>query len=146
MTTEPMTLATAGERGVEYGKRLLGEQGLPTDVDREGVTLFVGRVGEQRVGVCGLEVRGSDALVRSVAVEPGERKKGYGAALIEGVVDRARERGVGELYLLTEDAAGFFETQGFERTEREAVPDAIGETSEFSTLCPASAVALSRDL
>lgn len=141
-----MELTTASEHEIEYGKRLLREQGLPIDVDREGVTLFVGRIGGRRIGVCGLEVRGSDALVRSVAVEPDERGEGYGTALVEGLLDRARERAVRDLYLLTESAGGFFGKLGFERIEREAVPEAIGATSEFETLCPASATCLYRSL
>jgi len=141
-----MELTTTTGPDIEAAKRLLRESGLPIDVDREGVALFVGRVGGRRVGVCGLEVRGSDALVRSVAVEPERRGEGYGTALVERLLDRAREREVRGVYLLTEGAAGFFETLGFERIERGAVPDAIRETPEFTTLCPASATCLYRTL
>ncbi|PSQ23927.1 GNAT family N-acetyltransferase [Halobacteriales archaeon QS_8_65_32] len=141
-----MQLTTATDAEVEDAMELLDDAGLPTDVDREGVILFVGRVDGRPVGICGLEVRGPHALVRSVVVEPGRRGDGRGTALIEELCDRARERGVRELYLLTENAAGFFEKGGFERAEREAAPEAIRETREFAAVCPASAACLSRAL
>lgn len=146
MTTEPMELTTATESDVEYVRRLLREHGLPTDVDRVGVSLFVGRVDGRRIGVGGLEGGSPYALVRSVAVEPEVRGEGYGTALVERLCERARERKVRELYLLTEGAAGFFETLGFEPIERGAVPKTIRETSEFAEGCPASAACLHRNL
>lgn len=141
-----MELTAATETDVEHAKELLREHRLPTDVDRSGVEIFVGRVGGRTVGVCGLEVHGPYALVRSVAVEPDERETGYGTALVSGVLDHARERGIEGCYLLTEDAEDFFETLGFERIERETVPEAIRETSEFADVCPASATALYREV
>lgn len=141
-----MKLTAASDADIEYAKDLLRASGLPTDVDRESVSLFVGRVEDRRVGVCGLEVSGPYALVRSVAVEPELREDRHGTALVERLLERARERDVRELYLLTEGAEKFFAALGFEPVEREAVPAAIRETSEFTTICPASATSLHRTL
>lgn len=60
--------------------------------------------------------------------------------------ESAREEGVETLYLLTLDAAPFFHRFGYADTDREAVPAGILETPEFSVLCPASAICLSKHL
>jgi amino-acid N-acetyltransferase len=43
-------------------------------------------------------------------------------------------------------AEHYFPRFGFERIERGAVPEAISETLEFRSACPASAVAMARPL
>jgi amino-acid N-acetyltransferase len=141
-----MELTMADGTEIKYAKGLLGESGLPTDVDRDGVEILISRVDGRRVGVCGLEVRGPCALVRSVAIEPDEQGTEHGTALVERLLERASERGVRECYLLTEDAEEFFVSLGFERTEHGGVPNAIRETSEFAAVCPASATCLHREL
>jgi amino-acid N-acetyltransferase len=141
-----MELTAASESDIEYAKDCLRESGLPADVDREDLYLLVGRVNGRRVGVCGLEVQGSDALVRSVTVEPEARGEGHGTTMVEALLEDAAERGTENCYLLTTDAEGFFRVLGFERIAREEVPAAIGETREFAEVCPASATPLHREL
>ena len=58
----------------------------------------------------------------------------------------AQSRGVQELCLLTTTAEHFFERLGYQRAEREAAPASIRGTSEFTTLCPASAVFMRKRL
>jgi len=41
--------------------------------------------------------------------------------------------------LLTQTASFFFQKMGFKPVARENVPDAIQKSSEFATVCPASA-------
>ena len=102
--------------------------------------------GEALVGVAGLEVYGSNSLLRSLAVDEEHRSRGLGARLVDAIEAEARSRGVTALYLLTTTAAGFFERLGYTAHERAAVPDSIAATAEFSSLCPGTAHCLWRDL
>ena len=98
------------------------------------------------VGVVGLEVHESNALLRSLAVESRYRSRGLGARLVDAIEAEARARGVAALYLLTTTAAAFFERAGYAAHDRAAVPPSIAATTEFSSLCPDTADCLWRDL
>jgi amino-acid N-acetyltransferase len=50
------------------------------------------------------------------------------------------------LYLLTTTAERYFPSFGFSVTTREKVPDAVRDTVEFRSACPASAVVMVRPL
>jgi amino-acid N-acetyltransferase len=122
---------------------LLDRGGLPLDglEDHLGTTLVAkdrGRV----IGCAALEIYGTDALLRSVAVEPGHRRRGVGVALTAAAIELARRREVHDIYLLTETAAEFFPRFGFEPTTRDAVPAAVKQSAEFTTACPASAAVM----
>ncbi|HEV7589664.1 MAG TPA: GNAT family N-acetyltransferase [Longimicrobium sp.] len=60
------------------------------------------------------------ARLLSLVVEPGERGKGTGAALVAAAERWARERGAGQLHLTTalhrDGAHRFYERLGYERT------------------------------
>ena len=58
----------------------------------------------------------------------------------------AARNGVKRLYLLTATAQSFFESLGYVVASREGVPDPIRATSEFTTLCSASAVVMAKAL
>jgi amino-acid N-acetyltransferase len=134
-----------GERA--DARALLESCGLPiTDLDATDVRLFRGSVDGQSVGVGGFELFGEHALLRSVAVGPEARGEGFGTAFCRALERRARDRGVKTLYLLTTDAAGFFERLGFDRCERESVPTAVRESREFTDLCPVSAVCMVKEI
>lgn len=140
-----LTHLPPGERA--DARALLESCGLPTaDVDEPGVRLFRGSVDGRSVCVGGFELFGGNALLRSVAVEGNSRGQGFGSALCEKLERRAREHGARTLYLLTTDAAGFFERLGFDRCEREAVPAAVRESREFADLCPVSAVCMAMEI
>lgn len=127
---------------------LLRAADLPVeDLDAAMLDAFVvATEGGVCVGVAGLEIRGSDALLRSLAVEPRHRSRGLGARLVDAVETEARARGVTALYLLTTTATAFFERMGYVVHDRAAVPPAIAATTEFSSLCPDTADCLWRDL
>ena len=128
--------------------RLLRAAGLPVeDLDVAMLDAFVvATEGEVCVGVAGLEIYESYALLRSLAVEPRHRSRGLGAQLVDTVETEAQARGVTALYLLTTTAATFFERVGYTAHDRAAVPPAIAATTEFSSLCPDTADCLWRDL
>lgn len=117
--------------------------GLPVeDLDAALDCLYVCEDGDERIGAGGLEQYGEVALLRSVVVDEAVRNEGYGTAICTALLDRASEAGVEEVYLLTTTAAAFFADLGFERTDREAAPESIRETTQFSDLCPDSAACL----
>lgn len=89
---------------------------------------------------------GADALLRSVVVRPEARARGLGAMTVEGLADRARQAGVERLWLITTNAAPFFERLGWRQEERALAPEAIAKSRQFSDLCPASATLMARTL
>lgn len=70
----------------------------------------------------------------------------YGTPEDPAAEARARSHGVQQLCLLTTTAERFFERLGYERADREAAPTAIRGTSEFTSLCPASAAFMRKRL
>ena len=128
-------------------EQLLTESGLPlTGVADALGTFTVAESEAGLVGVAGLEICGTDALLRSVAVAPAWRSRGLGRLLVTHVIADAESRGLRGLYLLTTTAERYFPSFGFNRVERAAVPSAVRETDEFQTACPASAVSMGRTL
>jgi amino-acid N-acetyltransferase len=100
----------------------------------------------QLVGVVGLEMLGNQALLRSLAVHPAKRGRGYASRLVREIEVYACEQNIKALYLLTVTAEGFFVQRGYRKIEREAVPAAVAATIEFQRLCPDSAVCMAKEL
>jgi len=98
------------------------------------------------IGVCGLEVHGDDALLRSLAVDPDHRGAGVGGALVEDVVQLARKMGLRSVYLLTTTAREFFVARGFADHSRDEAAAAIRGSWEFESGCPESSAFLRRPL
>jgi len=141
------TLQEADDGSIGYVERLLERADLPTADVRSGPgTFYVGRHGGSRVGVGGLERDGSNALLRSVAVEPSVRGRGFGTALCDRLERKARSGDVETVYLLTTTATDFFASRGYVEVEREAAPAAIRETTEFTELCPSTATCMEKSL
>jgi amino-acid N-acetyltransferase len=92
------------------------------------------------VGAIGLEVYGGAALLRSAVVAPAEQGHGAGTALVAGLLEHARTRGVRDVYLLTTTADAWFPRFGFARIQRDAVPAALHASVEFQGACPDTAV------
>jgi amino-acid N-acetyltransferase len=90
-------------------------------------------------GVVGLELYGHDALLRSLVVSPAMRGRGCGKALVDAAEAYARDAAVQRMFLLTETAEPFFASLGYFVASRDSAPDAIRGSTEFSSLCPASA-------
>ncbi len=126
---------------------LLDAEHLPTaDVGLHVKDFFVIRDAHRVIGAIGTETYGSDALLRSLIVAPDRRSRGLGRRLVEHALAASLAQDVRTVYVLTQSAERFAETLGFERCDRATVPAAIARTSEFASLCPASAVCMRRDL
>lgn len=146
--TEPrVRLATAHDE--EAINALLIASHLPLDGVHEALACIV--VAEDRgdiVGVAGIEecgVRGTHALLRSVAVAEGWKGRGLGRTLVSRAIALAEERGADALYLLTTTAESYFPSFGFSKIDRASVPAAVQQTAEFCSVCPASATVMVRN-
>ena len=128
-------------------KELLTISELPLDGVPDTLEQFVvAEAGGEIVGVAGLETCCDDALLRSVAVDAEWRSKGVGRALVTRAIASAESKGFRALYLLTTTAEHYFPSFGFHEVDRASVPKSIAESVEFTNACPASAVAMEREL
>jgi amino-acid N-acetyltransferase len=89
---------------------------------------------------------GPDALLRSIVVAAPARGCGHGAAIINALVEAARDAGAQRLWLLTMNARAFFEPLGWRVMDRDAAPPHIASSRQFTSLCPASATLMVRAL
>jgi amino-acid N-acetyltransferase len=122
---------------------LLEAAGLPTaGVPRTLADFLVADAGDGLAGAIGLERYGSGGLLRSAVVRPGDQGTGIGAMLVQALLERARDGGLREVYLLTTTAERWFPRFGFTPIEREQVPDAVRASVEFREACPASAAVM----
>ena len=90
------------------------------------------------IGVVGLEMFETVALLRSLAVYEECRNKGIGSKLVKYAEGGAKSNGIVALYLLTVTAEPFFNNAGYEKITRDLAPEEIKQTSEFSGICPVS--------
>ena len=128
-------------------KSLLEDAGLPhsdvTDLQR----IHFWGISEENgslAGVVGLEHFQKSALLRSLCVSEEMRGRGVGGQLVAVIEEFARQSGIRKLYLLTETAEGFFRERGFRVIDRLLAPHTIQNTTEFSSLCPDSAICMSK--
>ena len=127
--------------GLTEATELLVNSQLPTD-DLSDALLkhFIGlRQSGQLVALGGLEILDGAGLLRSVAVHPSFRRSGLASAIVQELERRAIDLGLPVLYLLTTDAAEYFEKHNFTTMDRSMVPDTVRSTAQFSELCPDSA-------
>ncbi len=126
----------------------LHEAGLPTDdLTEPGRSFFAyATVSGERVGYGGFERMGRDVLARSLIVLPHAHRRGIGGGILALLLRRAFDEGGRDAWLLTTTAAPFFERAGFKPIERSAAPAAILATRQAASLCPSSAVLLTRSI
>ena len=144
--SEPIRLCEAGERSDVLA--LLAACGLPSDgLADHWATAWVAVDSGSPAKVLGsvaLEIYGKAALLRSLATRPDQRSRGLGHALFEFAIERASDRGVDAVALLTTTAEPFFARRGFETVPRDVLPASLQASAEFRGACPASAVAMVR--
>jgi amino-acid N-acetyltransferase len=131
----------------EAFRSLLKASGLPADDLDFNKDLLVGYYeGDALVGTGGLEVYGPYGLLRSLSVKMGIRGKAVGTTITEYLLMEAKKKKLKAIYLLTETASGFFQKKGFVNVPRNAVPEEVKKSAEFSKLCPESAVVMCLEL
>jgi len=139
MNTEP---ASAGD--LPAIRHLLASNNLPDDdltADMLGRFVVLRRDG-QLSGVVGIESHRDVALLRSLAVSEELRGKGYGGVLVEAAESLSQASGATAIYLLTTTAESFFAARGYRRIDRDLAPAAIRGTTQFSALCPSTAIVM----
>jgi N-acetylglutamate synthase-like GNAT family acetyltransferase len=136
-------LAWAQEAALPAVLTLLETCALPTEgVDAVLTTMLVAYEGERLIGCAALEVYGTVALLRSVAIHPAYRSRMLGQHLVQTILDHARSLRIREVYLLTETASEYFPRFGFRLIGRSAVAPAIQHSVEWTSVCPVSAQAM----
>lgn len=126
------TIAAAAASDLPEVAALLEKAGLTRTGLAEAFGHFwVARTNGRLVGVAGLELHGTAALLRSVAVSSDERGRGLGELLVRRVLDAARGSGASRVFLLTESAEPWFRRFGFETVPRTAAPAEMRRSPEF---------------
>jgi amino-acid N-acetyltransferase len=135
---------------IDYKEQVIGlleAEKLPGADLPENLYNFFVAIGDGKViGVAGMEVYGKYGLLRSVAVLPNHRGLGIAAKLIGHITLLGNQKGLSELYLLTETAPEYFKNKGFVQIGREEVPAELQISSEFSHVCPVSAIVMKRSI
>jgi amino-acid N-acetyltransferase len=138
-------IAPAAPADLPAIRDLLAADGLSAEgLDAWLETTLVSRSRGEIIGCAALEIYGDAALLRSVAVDVGWQGRGLGAELVDKAYRLAQGRGMREMFLLTTSAADYFLRHGFARCARDDAPEAMRQSIEFTTLCPASATAMRR--
>jgi len=120
---------------------------LPTDdLQQPGRRFYRFEDDAGLIGYGGLEQICHDALIRSMVVVDARRGGGLGAEVLSWLEVSAAEQKATALYLLTTTATSFFQRQGYVVLPRSAAPAAIAASRQFSTLCPASAAFMFKEL
>jgi N-acetylglutamate synthase-like GNAT family acetyltransferase len=134
-------LATWEREGV---KAALVKAALPADdVDDPRVLLWrFETLDAIPVGFGGLEVFGSDALLRSLVTLPPLRQTGMGAAMVAVLEIEARALKCHAIYLLTRSDTRFFARLGYAACPHANVPAEVRGSRQFAALCPPTAKAM----
>ena len=100
----------------------------------------------QIVGSVGLEICGEFGLLRSLALSESLRGQGIGEQLVGQIEEYARSKNISSIYLLTTTADQFFTHLGYQTVRRENAPAPVQDTTEFQSICPASAVCMCKQI
>jgi len=126
---------------------LLASSHLPvSDLNAGERTFLSATSGGKLIGCVAVETYEDSGLLRSLAVTEEFRGKGTGKKLVEEAESWAKSNNLKSLYLLTTTASGFFPQLGWKIAERSAAPDSIQRSSEFASVCPSTAVFMSKNL
>ncbi|WPU95360.1 arsenic resistance N-acetyltransferase ArsN2 [Mucilaginibacter sabulilitoris] len=128
--------------------QMLNSAKLPAGDLPESLANFLVALNDDGIvmGTAGLEVYGDDALLRSLVVLPKHRGKGVANHLITEIENLARHHKVNTIYLLTETAQRYFSRKAYHEINREAASKQVQASSEFSHVCPVSAVVMKKQL
>jgi amino-acid N-acetyltransferase len=140
-----VTKATSSQR--EPIINLLQTEKLPVDdLPASLDNFFVATDNDKVIGAIGLELYRDCGLLRSMVVNKEHRNKNIASQLVHQLEEYAASIGINCMYLLTETAADYFERRGYHRITREEVPKELQASSEFSHVCPVSAIVMKKPL
>ena len=141
-----MNISEVNQNSFSKAVALIKASGLPTEDISDITKLFAATEGDEVLGTIGIEFYDKVALLRSLAVTEVMRSKGLGKQLVEFIERFAKQNGAMELILLTTTAADFFTKKAYQPIERNNVPDAIKQSTEFTSTCPSSAILMRKSL
>lgn len=117
-------------------ERLLRLTGLVTAGVAAHITSFVVLEDDgQIIASAGLERYGREALLRSVAVAPAYRNRGFARMLVTRILDRAAADHVEDVYLFTTTAPEYFRRFGFVPIPRDGVAASVRASEEYGACC-----------
>ena len=126
---------------------LLSAEKLPTsDLPATLKNFLAMAENDELIGVSGLETYGKYGLLRSLAVRSDYRNRSIAGKLVEQIENIAAAEGLKAIFLLTETASDYFSRKGYRIITRTEIPFEVQQSSEFSHLCPQSAIAMKKDL
>ena len=141
MTIQPVTQTNAAR-----AFSLLQQNHLPTEDITDATHLFAAEEGENLIGTVGLELLHSTALLRSLCVDEFFRSTGAGNTLVEHIEQYAATKGAKKMYLLTTTADRYFSKKGYAVVPRSEVPEEVKGSSQFTAVCPSTAVIMKTEL
>ncbi|NTS40446.1 GNAT family N-acetyltransferase [Flavisolibacter sp. BT320] len=137
--------ADPGQRGAII--KLLQAESLPVeDLPASLNDFFVAKDAGNVIGAIGLERYGDGGLLRSLVVDKAYRNKNIASLLVQALEKSAAAMGITSMYLLTETASQYFTNKGYQTCSRDEVPAELKASSEFSHVCPASAIVMKKQL
>ena len=126
---------------------ILESEGLPAGDLPQTLDTFLIATGDNDLnGVIGLEVYGDYGLLRSLAVKLAFRNRNIAGKLVAQIETLATSKGLKSIFLLTETAPDYFARKGYEKITRSEVPEEVRQSTEFSHVCPQSAIVMKKDL
>ncbi len=126
---------------------LLQSSSLPAeDLPHDMGQFFVATDNGYVIGAIGLETYERNGLLRSLVVKPGYRKMKIATALVRELEKRAKDLKLQDIYLLTETAQSYFSPKGYETIGRDEAPESLKQSTEFSHVCPSSAILMKKKL
>lgn len=127
-------------------KFLLEENGLPIADIETNIDFYIGIENNHIVVTGGLEPAGEDVIMRSIAVAENFKGKGFGAKMTRYLIGIAKKNKSNTVFLLTMTAENYFPKFGFIAVKRESAPEPIKNSSEFTTVCPDSAILMKLEI
>ncbi|PYF07166.1 amino-acid N-acetyltransferase [Rhodobacter viridis] len=97
-------------------------------------------------GYGGYEMLDGHALIRSMVVAEPARGHGIGSAMLTTLLATVAAAGASDAWLFTKHAAQFFSHRGFRARARYEVPPPVLASKQASSVCPITAVVMSRAL
>ncbi len=126
---------------------MLTAEKLPVDDLPANLENFlVIRQNDEVIGVIGMEIYGGYSLLRSLAIRPDWRSRGIASKLLREIEILAHLKGSKAIYLLTETAPDYFDQKNYIKITRNEVPAEVQQSSEFSHVCPQSAIVMMKTL
>lgn len=142
-----MKLNRLSKTEFHFAKELLKDANLPfEDIYAENISLFELTHKNETIAIGGFEYYGNNAIIRSIAVIPSKQLKGTGSFLVNELENIAIEEGIKRFFLLTTTAENFFKKKDYHIIKRESAPDTIQGSAEFKSICPESAICMTKDL